>query len=114
MVAESVWVYLQYDPADLESLFAYANVHDVERSGRYDVRSPSVLNIWTHTWSNRGCRAESCLMCSLEFDLNTASLWLAVLHPGYDWQVFCDELARLEIAALGKTIWGELGVERIA
>ena len=108
MAAESVWVYLRYDRADLEALFAYAKAHDVERNGRYDVRSPSLLNIWTHTWSNPGCRAESSLMCSLEFDWNTASLLSAVLQPGYDWEVLCDELARLEMAALGKSVWGEL------
>jgi hypothetical protein len=107
MNVESVWVYLQYDRADLEALFAYAKVHDVERNGRYDVRNPPFLNIWTHTWSNPGCKEESCLMCSLKFDWNSASLLSAALQPGYDWQVFCDELARLEMAALGKVVWGE-------
>ena len=46
-------------------------------------------------------------MFSLEFDWNTSSLMSVRLQPGYDWQVFLDELARLEMAALGDLVYGK-------
>ena len=82
MNAENVRINLRYDRADLKSLLRYAHAHDVERGGRYDIRKPPRLNIWTHTWINPGCRAESSLMFSLEFDWNTASLMSVRLQPG--------------------------------
>ncbi len=113
MNAENVRINLRYDRADLKSLLTYAKIHDVERGGRYDIRRPPRLNIWTHTWGNTGCRAESSLMFSLEFDLNTASLMSVMLQPGYDWQVFLDELATLERAALGEVGYGKRRAEPI-
>ena len=104
---ENVRTILRYDRADLKSLLTYVLVHSVERAGRYDMRRPPYLNIWTHTWSNPGCRAESSLMFSVEFDADTASLTSVLLRPGYDWAIFLDELARLERAALGDTIYGK-------
>jgi hypothetical protein len=104
---ENVGVNLRYNRADLKLLLRYAKVHDIERGGRYDIQSlPPCLSIWTHTWSNPGCRAESSLMFSLEFNWKTASLTSVMLVPGYDWQVFLDELARLEKAALGDVVYG--------
>jgi hypothetical protein len=91
---------------DLKQILLYAKTHDVERNGRYDLRIPPRLNIWTHTWSNTGCREESCVMFSLEFDWTTASLMSVILLPGYDWAAFLDELARLERAALGNSVYG--------
>ena len=114
MNAENVWINLRYDRADLTLLLAYARAHDVERDGRYDIRIPPRLNIWSHTWSNPGCRAESTLMFSLEFDLKTSSLMSAMLQRGYNWAVFLDELAKLEKAALGDTVYGKRWAERIA
>ena len=114
MNAESVWVNLRYDRADLKSILLYARGHDVERAGRYDLRKPPRLNIWTHSWLNPGCRAESTLMFSLEFDWHTASLLSVVLQPGYDWRAFLDELARLERAALGDVVYGKRRAEPIA
>ena len=107
MNAENAFMHLRYDRADLKSLLAYAKIHDVERGGRYDLRKPPRLNIWTHTWSNPGCRAESTLMFSLDFDWNTTSLMSVRLQPGYDWAIFLDELARLERAALGDVVYGK-------
>jgi hypothetical protein len=101
-----VRINLRYDRADLKQILRYAKAHDVERNGRYDFRKPPRLNIWTHTWSNAGCKAESCLMCSLEFDWKSASVMCVVLMPGYDWEAFLDELARLERAALGNPVYG--------
>jgi hypothetical protein len=46
-------------------------------------------------------------MFSVEFDADTASLTSVLLRPGYDWAIFLDELARLERAALGDTIYGK-------
>jgi hypothetical protein len=114
MNAKNVRINLRYDQADLESLVQYANTHDVERNGRYDMRTPPRLNIWTHTWANPGCKAESSLMFSLEFDLTTASLMSVTLQPGYDWAVFLDELARLERMALGDVVYGKRRAEPIA
>jgi hypothetical protein len=114
MNAELVRINLRYDRADLESLFRFAQDHDVERAGRYDLRKPPRLNIWTHAWISPGCRAESSLMFSLEFDGNTASLMSVELQPGYGWEVFLDELARLEKAALGDTVYGRRRAEPIA
>jgi hypothetical protein len=113
MNAENVWINLRYDQADLQSLWAYARDHDVERDGRYDVRIPPRLNIWTHNWIYPGCKAESSLMFSLEFDWDTIALMSVRLMPGYDWQIFLDELARLETAALGDTVYGKRRAEPI-
>jgi len=113
MNAETVRINLRYDRGDLKSLLMYAKAHDVERAGRYDIRKPPRLNIWTHTWLNPGCKAESSLMFSLEFDGNTTSLMSVTLQPGYDWQIFLDELARLERAALGDVVYGKRHAEPI-
>ena len=107
MNAKDVRINLRYDRADLQSLLMYARDHGVEQGGRYDLRKPPRLNIWTHTWINPGCRAESSLMFSLEFDGNTASLMSVRLRPGFEWAIFLDELARLETAALGDTVYGK-------
>ena len=113
MNAENVRINLRYDRGDLKSLLRYAKVHDVERGGCYDIRRPPRLNIWTHNWIHPGCRTESSLMFSLEFDWNTASLMSVMLLPGYDWQVFLDELATLERAALSDTVYGRRRAEPI-
>jgi hypothetical protein len=107
MNAQNVRINLKYDRADLKSLLRYAKAHDVELDGRYDIRKPPRLNIWTHNWVHPGCKAESCLMFSLEFDWKTASLMSVIMQPDYDWQVFLDELARLERAALGEVVYGQ-------
>ena len=113
MNAENVRVNLRYDRADLKALLRFAKAHDVELDGRYDIRKPPRLNIWTHTWLNSGCRAESSLMFSLEFDWKTAWLMSVRLQPGFDWAIFLDELARLETAALGDTVYGRKRAEPI-
>ena len=105
--AENLRINLRYDRADLVALLRYAKTHDVERGGRYDLRTLPHLNIWTHAWINPDCRAESTLMISLDFDRNTASLMSVRLQPGYDWAIFLDELARLEKAALGDMVYGK-------
>jgi hypothetical protein len=46
--AQIVRINLRYDPDDLKSLLVHARQHDVERGGRYDLRRPPRLNIWTH------------------------------------------------------------------
>ena len=81
--------------------------HDVEHNGHYDFWIPPSLNIWTHTWSNAGCKAEACVIFSLEFDWKTASVRSVMLRLGYDWECFLDELARLEMAALGTAVYGK-------
>jgi hypothetical protein len=84
--AQTVRINLRYDQADLKSLLRYARAHDVGRDGRYDVRKPPRLNIWTHPWTSPACQAESTLMFSLEFDWNRASLMSVILQPGFDWE----------------------------
>jgi hypothetical protein len=111
MNAERVRVNLRYGQADLRSLLRYARAHDVQRGDRYDVRRPPRLNIWTHTWANQPCKAESTLMFSLEFDWNAASLMSVMLQPAFDWEAFLDELARLETAALGNVVYGKTRCE---
>ena len=106
MHAQTVRINLRYDRAELKQILRYAKAHDVDHNGRYDFRMPPRLNIWTHTWSNAGCKAESCVMFSLEFDWKTASLISVMLMPGFDWEAFVDELVRLERAALGKSVYG--------
>ena len=113
MDAHNVRINLRYGQADLKSILRYAKAHDIERAGRYDIRRPPRLNIWTHTWIFPGCRAESTLMFSLVFDWNTTSLMSVMLQPGYDWAIFLDELARLERAALGDTVYGKRRAEPI-
>ena len=106
MEVQTVRINLRYDRDELKQILRYAKAHDLERNGRYDFRKPPRLNIWTHTWSNAGCREESCVMFSLEFDWNRASLMSVMLLPGYDWEAFLDELASLERAALGNPVYG--------
>jgi hypothetical protein len=113
MNAENVRINLRYERADLKAILRYAKEHDVELAGRYDLRKPPRLNIWTHNWGNPGCRAESSLMFSLDFDWSTSSLMLVMLQPGYDWQIFLDELAKLETAALGNVVYGKHRAEPI-
>ena len=108
MNTENVQTTLRYDRTDLKSLLRYAKAHDVELDGRYDIRRPPRLNIWTHNWIHQGCRAESSLMFSMEFDWNTASLISVILQPDYDWEIFLDELAKLERAALGDVVYGNV------
>lgn len=105
MQPKTVRINLRYDREDLKQILGYAKSHDVEQNGRYDFRKAPRLNIWTHTWSNAGCKAESCVMFSLEFDWKTASLMSVMLLPGFDWEGFLDELARLERAALGNSVY---------
>jgi len=114
MNSENVQTTLRYDRTDLKSLLRYAKAHDVELDGRYDIRKPPRLNIWTHNWIHPGCKAESSLLFSLKFDWKTASLMSVMLQPGYDWAIFLDELARLERAALGDTVYGKRRTEPIA
>jgi len=45
-------------------------------------------------------------MFSLEFDWRISTLMSVVLMPGFDWEAFVDELAILEKAALGESIYG--------
>jgi hypothetical protein len=107
MQSQTERINLQYERGELKQILRYATAHDVERNGRYDfLRLPPLLNIWTHAWSNAGCKAESCVMFSLEVDWKTATLMFVVLMPGFDWEAFVDELATLERAALGKLIYG--------
>ena len=113
MNVKNVPINLRYGRADLKSLLTYAKIHDVERGGRYDIRIPPLLNIWTHTWIHPGCRAESVPMFSLEFDWNKALLMSVTLLRGYDWAIFLDELATLERAALGDTVYGRRRAEPI-
>ena len=109
MESQTERINLQYERAELTQILLYAKAHDVERNGRYDfLRLPPLLNIWTHAWSNAGCKAESCVMFSLEVDWETAALVFVVLMPGFDWEAFVDELAMLEKAALGKSIYGRI------
>ena len=103
MHAKTVRIDLRYDRDELKQILRYAGAHDVRRNGRYDFRMPPHLNIWTHAWSNDGCKAESCVMFRLTFDWKTASLMSVLLLPGFDWEAFVDELVRLEMAALGKS-----------
>jgi hypothetical protein len=111
MPIQTVHANLQYDRETLITILRYAKAHSVERNGRYDIAKPPRLNIWTHHWSNPGCQAESCLMFSLEFDGNAASLLSVLLQPGYGWKLFLDELGRLERAALGYVVYGKSRVE---
>lgn len=113
MNAEIVAMRRSYGRAYLKSLLRYAKAHDVELGGRYDMRTSPRLNIWTHNWINPGCRAESSLMFSLEFDMNAASLMSVTVQPDYDWAIFLDELAKLERAALGEIVFGKRRTERI-
>ena len=97
---------LRYESPELKQILGYAKGNDVEQGGRYEIRGPRRLNIWTHTWCNTACRDESCLMFCLEFDLKTSTLMSVALMPYFDWEAFVDELAMLERAALGRSIYG--------
>ena len=107
MQSQTERINLQYERGELKQILRYATAHDVERNGRYDfLRLPPLLNIWTHAWSNAGCREESCVMFRLTFDRKTSALMSVTLMPGFDVEEFVDELATLEGAALGKSVYG--------
>jgi len=106
MQTYDVRINLQYEPAELKQILRYAKAHDVSQGGRYDIREPHRLDVWTHVWGNTACREESCLMFRLEFDLKTFTLMSVELMPGFDWQAFVDELAMLEREAVGQSIDG--------
>ena len=112
MNTDNVRIKLRYDRTDMRSLLRYAKAHDVELDGRYDIRRPPRLNIWTHNWIHPGCRAESSLMFSIEFDWSTTSVISVTFQPGYDWEIFLDELAKLESAALGDVVYGNVEQNR--
>ena len=103
---QSLRINLRYKRAELKQILRYAKAHDVERNGRYDFKQPPRLNIWTHAWRNTGCRDESCVMFSLKFNRKTSALISVVRMPGFDFEAFVDELAMLETAALGKSVYG--------
>ena len=104
--AQTVPINLQYGPAELMQILFYVKIHDLKRRGRYGSRKLLLITIWTHAWRNAGCRLESCAMFTLEFDWETSTLKSVALMPGFDWEAFVDELAMLEKAALGKSIYG--------
>ena len=106
MLAQTVRINLRYDRADLKQILRYANAHDVERNGRYDFWIPPSLNIWTHTWSNAGCKAEACVMFSLEFDWKTASLMSVMLSWATTGKAFSTNW-RGRMAALGNAVHGK-------
>lgn len=113
MNAENVRGDLRYDRADLKSIRRYARAHNVERDGRYDLRMPPWLNIWTHAWTNLARRMGSTLTFSLDFDRHAASLMSVWLQPGVGGTIFLDEPAKLERAALGDTVYGRRRAEPI-
>jgi hypothetical protein len=108
MNVQNVRINLKYDRADLKTILRYARCRGVDHGGRYDFGLPPRLNIWTHNWSNPGCKEESSVMFTLTFDWDTASMMSVMMQPGYDWAIFLDELARLERAALGNVVYGQL------
>ena len=103
-----VRINLRYEPAELKRILEFAKANDVAQGGRYDLRGGRRLNIWTHVWCNSGCMEESCRMFCLDFDLKTCTLLSVALMPRFDWQAFVDELAMLERAAVGQSIYGSV------
>ena len=107
MDAQHLWINLRYHREDLRAILRYARHRGVDFGGRCDFDLPPRLNIWTHSWLNPSCKAESTLMFTIEVDWNTPSLLSVLMQPGYNQAIFLDELARLETAALGHVVWGK-------
>jgi hypothetical protein len=107
MPTETYPMSLWYDDEDLAAIFDYAEAHQVEENGRYDVSRPSRINIWTHTWSTPALKDESSIMFSVVFDSESGTLTSVMMLPGFDMDVFFDELARLEWPALGRLVHGK-------
>lgn len=108
---------LPYTPVDLERLLQFAEKHDVDSDGRYDVavidgfhelEEASLLriNVWTHRWSSAGMKSESTVMCGFVFDRRRCLLIEVSVFPGFDLETAWDELAQLETAALGTDVYG--------
>jgi hypothetical protein len=90
-----------YTRQELETLFAYARAHDVERGGRYDARSAAV-NVWSHHWQHPATREESEIIGSFYFRWgDTPALWEIETDEGFGLEDLLQELGRLELAALG-------------
>jgi len=53
-------------------------------------------------------------MFSMGFDWTTGSLISVWLQPGYNWTILLEELAKLEMVALGDVVYGKRRAEPIA
>ena len=105
MLAHTVQVNLRYDKADLSQILLYVKAHDLERQGRYDSRNSPSQHLDARLAQRR--MPEGIVRdVQPRIRRKTASLMSVVLLPGYDWDTFVDELAALERAALGNSVYG--------
>ena len=115
---ETLFVQLGYSPTQADCIFEYLESHRVEEGGRY--RLLSLVEdgeeesdwfsavVYSHSWSSPCLREESTIMCSFRFNTRWPGIDRVMVSPAFDanWDAVWAELAVLEEAALGETIYG--------
>jgi hypothetical protein len=97
-----------YTRQELEALFRYANVHDVEQGGCYDARSAAV-NLWSHHWQHPATHHDSELIGTFYFRWGDApALWQIETDEAFTLEDLLRELGCLELNALGWVKHGEV------
>src|SRR5262245_45753537 len=89
-----------YTRQELDTLFRYANEHDVERGGRYAARS-AVINVWSHHWLHPATWQESETIGTFYFHWEPLALWEIETDEGFSLDDLMAELGRFELSALG-------------
>jgi hypothetical protein len=96
-----------YTRQELEALFRYAHVHDVDKGGRYDARS-AAINIWSHGWHHPATWEESETIGTFYFHWEPPTLWEIETDEGFALEDLMAELGRLELQALGYVKHGDV------
>ena len=110
-------VRLAYSSTEADSMVEYLEDHRVEDGGRYrplvcigedDEDDPDRIGatVFSHPWSSPYLKAEATPMCGFRFNIRCARIEYVSVAPGFDLGTAWAELAIIEQAALGKTIYG--------
>jgi hypothetical protein len=100
-----------YTREELEALFRYAHVHDVERVSHYDARS-AAINLWSHHWQHPATREESEILGTFYVRwTDPPTLWQIETEAGFALEDLLQALGRLELAALGRVKHGDVPLE---
>src|SRR5262245_17205872 len=96
-----------YTRPELDTLFRYANEHDVDKGGHYDARS-AAINVWSHHWLNDATWAESETIGTFYFHWEPPAMWEIETDEGFSLADLMAELGRLELQALGYVRHGDV------
>src|SRR5262245_24071759 len=106
MNTTAVAVDYRYSREQLHARFDLARAQDVEKGGRYDVRS-GAINIYTHPWNSPIMQEESTLMGIIyAFWAEENRLWRVEIEERFSFEDLLQELGTLEEKALGSKVHG--------